>query len=33
MAGFSISLMKLDEELRGYYDLPAQTPGFVKGEG
>jgi dihydroxyacetone kinase-like protein len=32
MAGFSISLLKLDEELRGYYDQPAHSLGFVKGE-
>jgi dihydroxyacetone kinase-like protein len=31
MAGFSITLMKLDEELKRYYDLPARSLGFVKG--
>jgi dihydroxyacetone kinase-like protein len=31
MAGFSITLMKLDDELKRYYDLPARSPGFVKG--
>lgn len=30
MAGFSISLMKLDEELKTYLDAPAQTPFFVQ---
>ncbi|MFO1131563.1 MAG: dihydroxyacetone kinase subunit DhaK [Hyphomicrobiales bacterium] len=28
MAGFSISLMKLDDELKHYLDLPASSPGF-----
>jgi len=28
MAGFSITLMKLDEELKHYLDLPASSPGF-----
>ena len=27
MAGFSISLMKLDEELKRYYDMPAASFG------
>jgi dihydroxyacetone kinase-like protein len=31
MAGFSITLMKLDDELKRYYDLPARSLGFVKG--
>jgi len=31
MAGFSITLLKLDEELKKYYDLPARSVGFVKG--
>lgn len=31
MAGFSITLMKLDDELKRYYDLPACSVGFVKG--
>lgn len=30
MAGFSISLLKLDEELKKYLDAPAQTPFFVQ---
>jgi len=30
MAGFSISLLKLDEELERYYDMPAQSLSFVK---
>ncbi|MEG1459205.1 MAG: dihydroxyacetone kinase subunit DhaK [Acetivibrio sp.] len=30
MAGFSISLLKLDEELKQYIDAPAQTPFFVQ---
>ena len=30
MAGFSISLMKLNTELRKYYDMPADSPGFRK---
>jgi dihydroxyacetone kinase-like protein len=30
MAGFSISLLKLDEELTHYLDAPAQTPFFVQ---
>jgi len=30
MAGFSITLMKLDAELRRYYDLPASSLGFSK---
>lgn len=31
MAGFSISLMKLDDELKTFYDLPVQSLGFTKG--
>jgi dihydroxyacetone kinase-like protein len=31
MAGFSITLLKLDDELKKYYDLPAHSLGFVKG--
>ena len=27
----SISLLKLDEELKAYYDMPAQSLSFVKG--
>jgi dihydroxyacetone kinase-like protein len=30
MAGFSISLLKLDEELKTYMEAPAQTPFFVQ---
>jgi dihydroxyacetone kinase-like protein len=30
MAGFSVSLMRLDEELKEYYDLPARSMGFSK---
>ncbi len=30
MAGFSISLTKLDDELKKYYDLPADSFGFKK---
>lgn len=30
MAGFSISLLKLDAELKRYYDLPAHSFGFTK---
>jgi len=30
MAGFSITLMKLDEELKKYYDMPANSLGFRK---
>jgi len=32
MAGCSISLLKLDEELRRFYDMPARSLGFTKGE-
>jgi dihydroxyacetone kinase-like protein len=28
MAGFSFTLMRLDEELRGYYDMPAESLGL-----
>jgi dihydroxyacetone kinase-like protein len=31
MAGFSITLMRLDAQLLEYYDLPAHSFGFVKG--
>jgi dihydroxyacetone kinase-like protein len=31
MAGFSITLLKLDDELKKFYDLPARSVGFVKG--
>jgi len=30
MGGFSISLMKLDQELKGYYDTPCYSPFFAK---
>ena len=30
MGGFSISLMVLDEELRGYYDAPCSCPYYTK---
>jgi dihydroxyacetone kinase-like protein len=30
MAGFSISMMKLDDELKRYYDMPADSFGFKK---
>ncbi|MDK2980321.1 MAG: phosphoenolpyruvate---glycerone phosphotransferase subunit DhaK [Chloroflexota bacterium] len=30
MAGFSITLMKLDEELKRYYDMPAESFAFIK---
>jgi dihydroxyacetone kinase-like protein len=30
MAGFSISMLKLDEELKMYYDMPASSLGYVK---
>ena len=30
MAGLSISLLKLDDELKKYLDAPAQTPFFVQ---
>ena len=30
MAGFSISLMKLDDELKSFYDMPANSLGFRK---
>jgi len=31
MAGLSISLLKMDEELKGYLDAPADTPFFKHG--
>jgi dihydroxyacetone kinase-like protein len=31
MAGFSISLLKLDDELRRLYDMPASSLAFSKG--
>lgn len=30
MAGISVTLMKLDEELKKYYDMPCFAPGFRK---
>jgi len=30
MAGFSISLMRLDDELRPYYDMPARSFGYTR---
>ena len=30
MAGVSITLMKLDDELKTYYDMPCNAPGFKK---
>jgi dihydroxyacetone kinase-like protein len=30
MAGFSLTLMKLDAELQAYYDAPARSPAFTK---
>lgn len=30
MAGFSITLLKLDEELKKYYDMPASSLGYSK---
>lgn len=30
MAGFSITMMKLDEEIKRYYDMPADSFGFRK---
>jgi len=30
MAGVSITLMKLDDELKKYYDMPCDAPGFKK---
>ena len=32
MAGCSISLLKLDDELRRFYDMPARSLGFTKGK-
>jgi len=30
MAGISITLMKLDDEIKTYYDMPADSPGYVR---
>lgn len=32
MGGFSISLLRLDDELVKYYDMPCYSPYFAKGE-
>ena len=32
MGGFSITLFKLDEELKKYYDMPCYCPYYAKGE-
>jgi len=32
MAGFSISLFKLDDELKSYYDMPANSFALQKGQ-
>lgn len=31
MGGFSIAFLKLDEELKGYYDAPCYSPYYAKG--
>ena len=31
MGGFSISILKLDEELKKYYDMPCYSPYYAKG--
>ena len=31
MAGFSFTLMRLDDELRRFYDMPARSLGFTRG--
>ena len=31
MGGFSISILKLDEELKRYYDMPCYSPYYAKG--
>jgi len=30
MAGISITLIKLDDEIKKYFDMPADSPGYVK---
>ncbi|MBR0249014.1 MAG: dihydroxyacetone kinase subunit DhaK, partial [Synergistaceae bacterium] len=30
MEGFSVTLLKLDDELKKYLDAPADTPAFVQ---
>lgn len=32
MGGFSITFMKMDEELKKYYDMPCYCPYYAKGE-
>lgn len=32
MGGFSITFLKLDEELKSYYDAPCYSPYYAKGE-
>lgn len=32
MGGFSITILKLDEELKKYYDAPCYSPYYAKGE-
>lgn len=32
MGGFSISILKLDDELKKYYDMPCYSPYYAKGE-
>ena len=32
MGGFSITFMKLDDELKTYYDMPCYSPYYAKGE-
>lgn len=32
MGGFSITLLKLDDELKKYYDMPCYSPYYAKGE-
>ena len=31
MAGASVTLMKMDEELLSYYDMPCRSPHFERG--
>ena len=33
MGGFSISFMKMDDELKTYYDMPCHCPYYTKLEG
>lgn len=32
MGGFSITILKLDDELKKYYDMPCYSPYYAKGE-